>query len=112
VYNSAQGRRGEMTLASGEILTPKQTAEYLQLSDKTVYRMIQSGELIAARVGGQYRIQKSNVDLFLASKSTGKESIGKLFEEVARVALRHSYDPEEIERDIAQAVEEVRRSNE
>jgi excisionase family DNA binding protein len=101
-----------MVLAARDILTPKQTAEYLQLSSKTVYAMIKNGELIAARVGGQYRIRKSNVDLFLASKSAGKESIGKLFEEVARVALRHSYNPEEIERDIAQAVEEVRRSNE
>ena len=101
-----------MALASRDILTPKQTADYLQLSPKTVYRMIRRGELIAARVGGQYRIHKSNVDLFLASKSTGRQAIDKLFEEVARVALRHDYDPEEIERDVAQAVREVRRSNE
>ena len=101
-----------MVLASRDILTPKQTADYLQLSSKTVYRMINSGELIAARVGGQYRIQKSNVDLFLASKSTGEGTIGKLFEQVARVALRHDYDPVEIQRDIAQAIEDVRRSNE
>jgi len=101
-----------MAVGSRDILTPKQTAEYLQLSPKTVYRMIKSGELVAARVGGQYRIQKSYVDLFLASRSTGAGILGDLFEQVARVALRHDYGPEEIERDIAQAVEEVRRSNE
>lgn len=101
-----------MVVASRDILTPRQTAEYLQLSSKTIYRMIKNGELIAARVGGQYRIQKSYVDLFLASKSTGEGTIGELFEQVARVALRHDYGPEEIERDIAQAIEEVRRSNE
>jgi excisionase family DNA binding protein len=101
-----------MVLAPRDILTPKQTAEYLQLSDKTVYRMIERGDLLAARVGGQYRIQRSNLELFLASKSTGKKSISDLFQEVAKIALQHDYDPEEIERDIAQAIEEVRRSNE
>lgn len=103
---------GKMALGPHDILTPKQAAEYLQLSRKTVYRIIERGELIAARVGGQYRIRKSHVDLFLASRSTGSEAIENLFEQVARVALRYDYDPEEIERDIAQAVEEVRRSDE
>ena len=101
-----------MVFASHEIFTPKQVAAYLQLSPKTVYRIINRGELIAARVGGQYRIQKSHIDLFLASKSTGGMAIETLFDQLAEVALRHDYDPEEIERDIAEAVQAVRGSNE
>jgi excisionase family DNA binding protein len=97
-----------MALASREVLTPKEVAAYLQLSPKTVYRLIGRGELIASRVGGQYRIQKSSIDLFLASRSTGQEAIETLFEQVAEVALRYDYDPEEIQRDIAEAVQAVR----
>lgn len=97
-----------MALASREVLTPKQAAEYLQVSAKTVYRLIRKGELIASRVGGQYRIQKSSIDLFLASQSSGKAAVENLFKQVAEVALQYDYDPEEIERDIAEALEEVR----
>jgi len=100
-----------MSVSVIEVLTPEQVAELLSVSRKTVYRFIRSGELIAARVGRQYRIPKTNVALFLASRSTGKEATEALFEKVGEVASRYDFDPEEIERDIAEAVEAVRRSD-
>jgi excisionase family DNA binding protein len=97
-------------VASREVLTPEQVAEFLAVSRKTVYRLIRNGHLIAARVGRQYRIPKSNVALFLASRSTGKEATEALFRRVAEIASRYDFDREEIEGDIAQAVEAVRGS--
>lgn len=101
-----------MTVVPCEVLTPDEVAALLRVSRKTIYRSIRNGELIAARIGHQYRIPKRNVDLFLASKSTGKQAIQALFERVAEVALRYDFEPEEIERDIAEAIEAVRRSAE
>jgi excisionase family DNA binding protein len=113
-YNRGQkrtleGKEGSsLALASREVLTAEQVAEFLAVSRKTVYRLIRSGQLIAARVGRQYRIPKSNVALFLASRSTGREGTEALFGRVAEVALRHSFDTEGIELDIAEAVQAVR----
>lgn len=101
-----------MTVVLREFLTPDEVAALLRVSRKTIYRSIRNGELIAARVGRQYRIPRRNIDLFLASRSTGKEAIQALFERVAEVALRYDFEPEEIERDIAEAIEAVRRSAE
>ncbi len=98
-----------MAIAVREVFTPEEVAQLLSLSRKTIYRFIQNGELIAARVGHQYRIPKRHIDLFLASKSTGNEATQALFERVAEVASRYDFDPEKIERDVAEAVEAVRR---
>ena len=101
-----------MAVAPHEVLTVQEAAKFLRLSPKTIRRFINNGDLLAAQVGRQYRIPRRNIDLFLASKSTGKEAIEALFGRVAEVALRYDFDPEEIERDIAEAVEAVRRSAE
>ena len=101
-----------MTVVLREVLTPDEVAANLRVSRTTIYCSIRNGALIAARDGRQYRIPRRNIDLFLASKSTGKEAIQALFERVAEVALRYDFEPEEIERDIAEAIEAVRRSAE
>ena len=48
-----------------DLLNPKQLAEYLQLSQRTVYRLLERGEIPAARVGGQWRFRKVVVDAWL-----------------------------------------------
>jgi len=48
-----------------DLLTPKQLAEYLQLSPRTVYRLLERNELPGLRVGGQWRFRKSEVDYWL-----------------------------------------------
>ena len=48
-----------------DLFTPKQLAEYLQLSPRTVYRMLERNELPGVRVGGQWRFRKSEVDSWL-----------------------------------------------
>ncbi len=48
-----------------DLLTTRQLADYLQLSERSVYRMLERGELPATRVGGQWRFRKSAVDEWL-----------------------------------------------
>jgi len=42
-------------------LTLKQTAELLQLSTRTLLRMVKSNELPAFKVGGQWRVRESEL---------------------------------------------------
>ena len=56
-----------------ELLTIAQAANYLQLSDKTVRRLINSCQLSASKVGGRvWRIKLSDIDKYLKDHSNGK----------------------------------------
>jgi PTS system nitrogen regulatory IIA component len=48
-----------------DLLSLKQLAEYLQLSQRTVYRLLERGDLPAVKVGGQWRFRRSTVDEWL-----------------------------------------------
>ena len=50
---------------SGDILTIRQLAEYLMVSEKTVYRMIERNQLPAVRVGAQWRFRRQDIDTWL-----------------------------------------------
>lgn len=45
--------------------TIQEVADILKVAYLTVYRWIKSGKLMALKAGKQYRISKSNLDLFL-----------------------------------------------
>ena len=95
-----------------EIMTPEQVADYLQLNKDTVYRYIREGKLIASRLGRNYRISKDNVDLFLLATSTSPGAKEALFSRLENAAERNKGIPfEEVERDVAEAIAEIRRGN-
>lgn len=48
-----------------EFLSVKQLAEHLQVSEKTIYRMLWRGDLPGHRVGSQWRFSRSQVDYWL-----------------------------------------------
>ncbi len=50
---------------SSDLLTVKEVAEILRVSQPTVLRMIDDGELRAIRVRNQWRIRRSDLDDFL-----------------------------------------------
>ena len=62
-----------MTLTR-DVLTPREVAEYLQLTPDTIYRYIREGRLVASKMGRQYRIPKENVELFLLVTSTAGDA--------------------------------------
>jgi excisionase family DNA binding protein len=51
-------------------LTVAEVAEQLRVSTMTVYRLIKSGELVAARIGRSYRLRPEDVDGFLSQRFT------------------------------------------
>jgi len=54
--------------ARARFLTPAEVAELLRVSSMTVYRLIKSGELRAARIGKSYRISEEDVDTYLQGR--------------------------------------------
>lgn len=48
-----------------DIMTISQTASYLQVCEKTIRRLIEKKELTASKVGGSWRIKKTDVDDYL-----------------------------------------------
>ena len=52
------------------LLTPNEVAEHLRVSTMTVYRLIKSGDLRAARIGKSFRISEDDFDAYLAERFT------------------------------------------
>src|SRR5436853_5302247 len=56
------------TQSAGDILTIRQLAEYLMVSEKTVYRMLDRNELPGVRVGAQWRFRRQDIDAWLTEE--------------------------------------------
>jgi excisionase family DNA binding protein len=59
--------------AGDRLLTVAEVAATMRVSNMTVYRLIKSGDLPALRVGKNYRIRESDVDLYLSDRSVQVE---------------------------------------
>jgi excisionase family DNA binding protein len=44
------------------LITVREAAQYLRISARTVYRLIESGQIGAVRIGKQWRIPRSDLD--------------------------------------------------
>lgn len=51
-----------------EILTLQEVSEYLQLSDKTLLKMVKAGEIPCAKIANQWRFSKTMLDDWITSK--------------------------------------------
>lgn len=58
--------------AAPELLTVNEIAGLLRLSKMTIYRLIESGELSALRIGRSYRVHRDALTEFMAKSSKGK----------------------------------------
>jgi len=56
--------------ARPRFLTVLEVADQLRVSTMTVYRLIKSGELRAARVGKSYRLREEDIDAYLSKQYT------------------------------------------
>lgn len=55
-----------------KLMTLEEVADYLRLSNDTVYRMANTGTIPASKVGNQWRFRKEDVDAWLeANKNVG-----------------------------------------
>ncbi len=59
--------------AGDRLLTVAEVAATVRVSNMTVYRLIRNGDLPALRVGKNYRIRESDVDVFLSDRSVQVE---------------------------------------
>ncbi len=48
-----------------EIMTVREISEYLKLAPSTIYRLTQSGEIPARKVGGTWRFSRNQIDRWL-----------------------------------------------
>lgn len=46
---------------SGDLITVREAANYLRISARTVYRLIESGQIGAVRIGKQWRIPSGDL---------------------------------------------------
>lgn len=56
--------------SESSFVTVAEVAGELRVSNMTVYRLIQAGQLPAVRVGRSYRIRAADVDRYLAHQYT------------------------------------------
>jgi len=54
-----------------ELITVEETAEYLRVTKKTIYRLLRRGAIPATKVGQQWRFDKAAIDEWLQQKSVG-----------------------------------------
>lgn len=59
----------------GDLLSLKQIAQHLQVSERTVFRLLQRGELPGLKVGGQWRFRRDVVDYWLDMRMTRMEGL-------------------------------------
>lgn len=57
----------------GEILTIKQVAEYLKVTERTIYRLAAAKKIPAFKVGGTWRFRKVDIDGWIATQSNNVE---------------------------------------
>ena len=56
--------------SESSFVTVAEVAGQLRVSNMTVYRLIQAGQLPAVRVGRSYRLREADVDRYLADQYT------------------------------------------
>lgn len=54
----------------GEILTIKEVAEYLKVTDRTIYRLAGAKKIPAFKVGGTWRFSRADIDEWIRRQST------------------------------------------
>jgi nitrogen PTS system EIIA component len=89
---------------TGDILTIRQLSEYLMVSEKTIYRMLDRNVLPAVRVGAQWRFRKRDIDSWLDERVRKVEVEGQkaVLEELApsEIDLHPLLTPENVWLDV------------
>ena len=52
-----------------DIMTIREVAEYLKLTEKTAYRLAADGKLPGFKVGGAWRFKKADIDSWIESRT-------------------------------------------
>ena len=55
----------------GEILTLKQVADFLKVTERTIYRLAAAGKIPAFKVGGTWRFSRAEINQWIQRQSEG-----------------------------------------
>ena len=64
----------EKTTAENEVLTALEVAQYLRLDVATIYKLAQSGEIPAVKVGRTWRFKKELIDEWFRQRSRRRKT--------------------------------------
>ncbi|MGP9687196.1 MULTISPECIES: methylation-associated defense system helix-turn-helix domain-containing protein MAD1 [Halomonadaceae] len=56
-----------------QILTIKEVADFLKLTEKTAYRLAAEGKLPGFKVGGSWRFKQSDIDNWIEESKAGQK---------------------------------------
>lgn len=59
-----------ISTSESEILTIKQVADYLKVTERTIYRLAAAKKIPAFKVGGMWRFSRSDIDVWIKQQST------------------------------------------
>ena len=62
-----------ISTSDGEILTIKQVADYLKVTERTIYRLAAAKKIPAFKVGGTWRFRATDIDGWIADQSKKAE---------------------------------------
>ena len=57
------------TSNAGEILTLREVANYLKVTDRTIYRLVAARKIPAFKVGGTWRFSRADIDVWIKQQS-------------------------------------------
>src|SRR3546814_16106142 len=60
--------------SEGEILTLKQVAEFLKVTDRTIYRLAAAKKIPAFKVGGTWRFSKTEITEWIQQQPQGRQA--------------------------------------
>ena len=55
----------------GKILTTKELAKYLQLTEVTIYKYVSEGKIPGHKIGSRWRFEQDKIDNLLKNKNIG-----------------------------------------
>jgi excisionase family DNA binding protein len=58
--------------SEGEILTIKEVADYLKVTERTIYKLAGAKRIPAFKVGGTWRFSRIDIDGWIKQQSVGK----------------------------------------
>lgn len=61
-------------MSQEHLMTVREVADRLQLGVPTVREMIGRGEIPAAKIGKEYRIERADLENFIESRKTSRET--------------------------------------
>ena len=57
-----------------DILTIREVADYLKVTERTLYRLVQDGKLPAFKVGNSWRFRRDDLERWISEQSRGTDT--------------------------------------